>query len=260
MNLEVITRKSETAVRPTPLLFVHGAWHGAWCWDEFFLPYFARFGYDCYALSLRGHGKSEGRVRWASYGRYVEDVAQVAATLPRPPVVIGHSMGGYIVQKFLETQTMPAGVLLASIPSFGAIPAALRTLRRHPIPLLKSLVKLDLYPVVSTPELARDAFFSDTMPDEEVAGYFKQLGSESLRIIQDTVLLHRTHPKHVKELMLVLGAANDRIITTGEVEATARAYRTKAVIFPDMAHDMMLEPGWQKVADHILGWLGERGL
>jgi len=27
-----------------------------------------------------------------------------------------------------------------------------------------------------------------------------------------------------------------------------------------MAHDMMLEAGWQSVADRILRWLGDRGL
>ena len=40
----------------------------------------------------------------------------------------------------------------------------------------------------------------------------------------------------------------------------SRAYGTTAEVFPGMAHDMMLEPGWRAVADRILGWLGERGL
>jgi pimeloyl-ACP methyl ester carboxylesterase len=44
--------------RPTPLLFVHGAWHGAWCWDEYFLDFFAGRGYRALAVSLRGHGNS----------------------------------------------------------------------------------------------------------------------------------------------------------------------------------------------------------
>ena len=39
MQLEVITHKPK-AVSSTPILFVHGAWHGAWCWENF-LPYFA---------------------------------------------------------------------------------------------------------------------------------------------------------------------------------------------------------------------------
>ena len=50
------------AAAPTPrppLLFVHGSYHGAWCWRERFLPYFAAAGWDCYAVSLRGQGGSD---------------------------------------------------------------------------------------------------------------------------------------------------------------------------------------------------------
>ena len=66
MDLEVITRTPEGPARPTPILCVHGAWHAAWCWDEHFLPAFARRGYTAHAVSLRGHRGSGGRAspRW----------------------------------------------------------------------------------------------------------------------------------------------------------------------------------------------------
>jgi hypothetical protein len=38
-----------------PILFLHGAAHGAWCWAEHFLPWFAGRGCECHALSFRGH-------------------------------------------------------------------------------------------------------------------------------------------------------------------------------------------------------------
>eukprot|EP00955_Chlamydomonas_euryale_P040753 351801-Chlamydomonas_euryale.AAC.16 len=41
-----------------PLLFLHGSYHGAWCWQENFLPFFADVGYNAYALSFRGQGES----------------------------------------------------------------------------------------------------------------------------------------------------------------------------------------------------------
>src|SRR5689334_22597448 len=56
--LEVIDKGSATERHPVPLLFVHGAWHAAWCWDEHFLAFFADRGYRAVALSLRGHGGS----------------------------------------------------------------------------------------------------------------------------------------------------------------------------------------------------------
>jgi len=46
-----------------------------------------------------------------------------------------------------------------------------------------------------------------------------------------------------------------------EARATARAYDTEAeIIFSDIGHNMMLEPGWQAVAERIVGWLTGRGL
>ena len=59
------------------------------------------------------------------------------------------------------------------------------------------------------------------------------------------------------ERWIVLGAARDNMIGPREIEATARAYNTQAVIIPDVAHNSMLEQGWQTVAERILVWLDE---
>ena len=123
MRLEVITRKPAGAARPTPLLFVHGAFSGAWLWDEHYLRWFAERGWEAHALSLRGHGGSEGAdlVRFARLRDYVADVEQVLAEMPTPPVLIGHSLGGMIVQKLLHRHAVPAAVLMASAPPHGTL-------------------------------------------------------------------------------------------------------------------------------------------
>ena len=59
-ELHVLENLSESK-KEYKLLFVHGAWHGAWCWDEFFLPYFKSKGYSYFALDLRSHGKSRSK-------------------------------------------------------------------------------------------------------------------------------------------------------------------------------------------------------
>ena len=84
-------------------VLIHGAWHAAWCWQNF-LDFFADTGYRALAVSLRGHGGSatSKRLRRCSLADYVEDVESVAATLPARPVVIGHSLGGFIAQKYLD--------------------------------------------------------------------------------------------------------------------------------------------------------------
>lgn len=262
MQLELICEKPKGTARPTPLLFVHGKWHAAWCWAEHFLPYFAEHGYTSCALSLRGHGASEGRqrLRWTSIAGYAADVAQAAAQLDAPPVVIGHSMGGFITQKYLETHAAPAAVLLAAIPPSGLWPTTWLVFRRHPLLVLKIIATLSMWPMVATPALAREAFFSADMPEEQVAACHARLQDESFRAYLDELGLNLVRPKRVRTPLLVLGAADDTVITPGMVRRTARRYGTQAVIFPNMAHDMMLEKDWQSVADRILQFLKERGL
>ena len=95
MKLEVLSQQPLQALSKSPVLLVHGAWHGAWCWKMHLADYLAQQGFQVHAISLRGHGNSEGRqrLRCSGVADYVDDVAQVARQLSAPPIVIGHSMG-----------------------------------------------------------------------------------------------------------------------------------------------------------------------
>lgn len=260
MNLEHIKR-APVHPKPTPLLFVHGAWHSAWCWDEHFLPYFADHGYAAHAISLRGHGWSESdkNLKLLRLADFVADVAQAVEELETSPVLIGHSMGGLVVQKYLEFGPAAGGVLLASVPVKGVLGTTVRIAARHPLAFLKANLTWSLWPIVATPELAKEAFFSGPIPDEDVVRFHERLQDESYLGYLD-MMFRLPKPERIDVPMLVLGAEKDSIFTPKEVAATAAAYGTEAVLFPDMAHDMMLEPGWQDVADSILAWLSERDL
>ncbi len=121
---------------------------------------------------------------------------------------------------------------------------------------------LFLYPwqMVATPELMRDVLFSPTLPASDAARHVARLQPESYRVTLEAFLLDLPHPRNVTTPMLVLAAANDPVFSIAEEKATAHAYNTEAEAFPNMAHDVMLEPDWRKVADLILSWLSERGL
>jgi pimeloyl-ACP methyl ester carboxylesterase len=260
--LEVIDKGCVSESHPVPLLFVHGAWHAAWCWDEHFLGFFADKGYRALALSFRGHGNSpsDKPLRACSVADYVEDVSSVADTLPTPPVVIGHSMGGLIVQKYLESHDAPAGVLMTSMPPQGNLGSALRWIRQHPWHFTKMAMTGKALPYISTPQLARERFFCTQTPESLVLDYAARLQEDSSRIGIDCALLSLPRPKRVTTPLLVLGADDDGAHTRKEVLATARAYHTEAEFFPSMGHDMMLEPGWAAVAERIHTWLGTHQL
>ena len=256
MKLEIISRYPSADTNPTPLLFIHGALHGAWCWDVHFLDYFAEHGFAAHAVNLRGHGESDGadRLRWTPIADFVEDVTNAAQQLPASPILIGHSMGGFIIEKYLEHRSAPGAVLMNTPPPTGLLPAALRIARRHPLLFARINLTFSLYPLVRTPALAREAFFSD-VSDQELLNYWERMQNDSFRGFLDMVALDLPKPPRPGTPVLVLGGARDNMLKPAEIEATARAYNTRAEIIADCAHNMMIELRWETVAERILAWL-----
>jgi pimeloyl-ACP methyl ester carboxylesterase len=260
--LELIGRGSCSDAHPTPLLFVHGGTLAAWCWDEHFLDFFADNGYRAIALNLRGHGGSPvlKPLNKCTIADYVDDVRSVAATLPTTPVLIGHSMGGFVVQKYLETGNAPAAVLVSSAPPRTFFLTSLRLARKHPWLAVKfsaTRKNLTIYP---TSAHMREVMFCAHTPEPIVEQCFARLQEDSYRALgADMNLLNLVRPRRVTTPMLVLEGAE---IGWGHRPAReiARAYHTAAEFFPNMGHNMMLEPGWQAVAERIDSWLGAQGL
>jgi non-heme chloroperoxidase len=257
-DLEVLARMPAGPSKPTPLLFIHGAFTGAWCWEEHFLPFFAEAGYAAYAISLSGHGGSRGRERLdhLSIADYVADVAEVAARLPVPPVLIGHSMGGFVVQKYLEKHPAAGAVLMCSVPPQGLMSAAFGVMFSHP-----SLFS-DLNSMMSGGQVAldslREALFAQPIGVDDLSRFYRYSQPESHRAVWDMSLFDLPSPSRIGDLpMLVLGAEHDHLMPASTAEMTARTYGTEAEIFAGMGHGLMLERDWRKVAQRILDWLPE---
>ncbi len=255
-RLEIISRGRAAESASPPLLFVHGGWHGAWCWDQGFLERVAGQGFEAHAMSLRGHGKSAGRehLRRTRVRDFVDDIEEVIDSLSSPPVVIGHSMGGFLAQKLMERRSLPGVVLLASMPPDGVGEFLGKLIRTDPVGVLQANLTLRLTSVVSTPDRVRRLFFSARTPEEEVERIAARLGDEAFLAYLDMVFADLCTPA-AGTPVLVLGAERDAIFPVETTRRIAAAYATAATIFSDMAHDMMLEPGWDRVADTIVDWV-----
>jgi pimeloyl-ACP methyl ester carboxylesterase len=259
-RLEVIAREPAGRRRKTPLLFVHGAYSSAAIWEPFFLPFFAEHGFAVHALSLRGHGGSEGRGGLATVrlADYVADVESVAAELPAPPVVIGHSMGGMVAQKLIQTHNLPAAVLLASGPPHGTIVTGMAMALSHPA-LFRQMARMQLLgPHTAGIEEARRAMFRADTPDDHIRAVLPPAQAESHLAMLDMLGLDLPPSRPRRDVpVLVVAGDNDPFLTRGAIEVTARAYGTEAVIFPGMPHALMLDPDWRAVAERMLAWLEE---
>jgi non-heme chloroperoxidase len=260
MRLELITRTPKGHARSTPLLFVHGAYGGAWEWDEHFLPYFAERGWVAHALSLRGHAGSDGaeNVQFARLRDYVADVEQVAASLPASPVLIGHSLGGMVVQHCLHRRPVPAAVLMASSPPHGMIGSLFGMALTNPALIYELVFAQHLGPRLTDGRAIERTLFSEGLPESLVRSYMRRYQAESDMVILDLLFLDLPPSTPMLDVpVLVLGAENDSFVYRGGLDTTADTYRTKAEIFPGMAHAMMLDLGWESVAARIHGWLEE---
>ena len=255
-RLEIIEADPPGGGGGRPLLFVHGAFAGAWCWAEHFLPYFANAGIRAFAVSLSGHGGSPGRERLdhLSIADYVRDLGEAVATVGGDPVIVGHSMGGFVVQKYLERATAPGIVLMASVPPQGLLSASIALAFSNPG--LFADINSMMHRGRASLSTLQHALFASPVAVDKLQGYYRKMQPESQRAMWDMTFFDL--PRLQRERcppMLVLGAEHDVLVPQPEVEKAARVFATEAEIFPGMGHVMMLEADWQNVADRIIEWL-----
>lgn len=265
MYLEVVRhpakKVSEDQRRHPPILFVHGSYCAAWIWAEKFMPYFADQGFSCNAVSLRGHGSSEGLLAWASLADYVDDVAKAAATLGEPPIIIGHSMGGLVVQHYLAQHPAAAAVLMAAVPPSGLASSVMHMTMFSPDVLWQLGLLQSLGPEAVSPEVVRRAFFCDAVPAQAVRHLLPKLQAESHRIAAELMAPAQPRPPAGKPPVLVLGGDADIFLPTSAFRETATFFGGDMEILKGAPHGLMIDPEWWRpAADAIIGWLDKRQL
>ena len=253
MKLEILHVVPEQRRHRLPVLFLHGSFCAAWVWREHFLPFFAARGYEAHALSLRGHGSSGGELWSASLDDYVDDLRGAIERIGQPPLLVGHSLGGMVVQKYLESHTAPGAVLLASLPPHGLTSLGMGMLLRDPL-LLQQVYLAELNMAHSLDfSVLRKALFSADLPENLAHNYLRRMDAESIRVLGDLVQLRVVEPERVRRNapIHVIGAQDDALVSVQMTDLTARTYHTRAEILPNMAHAMMLDPRWEQAAEAV---------
>lgn len=260
--LELLALPAAAGAARAPLVFVHGAYVGAWCWAEHFLPWFAERGHPVYALSLRGHGESAGRERLHEFGLadFADDLASAVRGLDRPPVLVGHSMGALVVQKFLEREpgAARAAALLCPVPPFGVLPASFSLALTRPA-LFAEINALAFGGRASRAAL-QEALFAGPVEAERLERYFRRMQPESRRAILE--MSGWGLPQTWRTAMpdtLVIGAERDVLISPAFAQSTAQLLGAEYVLLPGLGHAVMLEAGWRAAAEGLAGWIAERG-
>lgn len=177
------------------LLFVHGAWHGAWCWDAVRSVLAAR-GWQTHAIDLPTVHAESGK---AAKG-IQDDADAVTAALDAmgdDVVVIAHSYGGVpISQSEASLRARHLIYVSAFMPDAGE---SLLDARAGVPPEWWTVADGLVTPGIPT-RGPRELFFNDVDPDE-AATYIHRLASQSLRACTDKTT--RAAWRHVPSTFVV---------------------------------------------------------
>ena len=241
-----------------PLLFVHGGYTNSACWQMHFIPFFTARGYDCHALDLSGHGASEGRGQLHELGLadYAEDVAGAVASLPTLPILIGHSMGTLVVERYLAKGCAAGVALLAPVPPTGTGGTASRLALTQPEFFDELPHAVSRRPTKDTFRVMASVYFSPEMPDDELAQFMPMMEIESDHAVAEMVALPFLRAGRRPDIpALVMGGELDAVFPNSMLFFTTLAWRAKSVTVPRCGHMLMLDRPWPSAAEALAGWL-----
>jgi hypothetical protein len=256
--VEVFTPEQQQ--HPVPLFFVHGSSCGSWLWDNF-LQFFSSRGWTCYALNLRGHHLSNPVADWGEVGvtSYLEDVDKVVKWIGKDIILIGHSMGGVLGQKYAETKNPLKLILLHTAPPLSVIreidfSAFMNRGKEQGRVMSDNVVESD-----SDPQKLIGYMFDDGNVEPEVLEQcHRAMGKESARALQEMQQVEVDAHK-INCPVYVLGFDLKKIGLDYPVDLNrelARYYRARdfQIIEPG-GHLFMIEKNWEEFARLIEKWV-----
>ena len=259
MKLEILHCQATTpppAGRPS-LLFVHGSFCGAWVWAEYFMPHFARAGYCCEAVSLRGHGGSEGHegLADASLADFLDDAEAALSHMDGPAVVIGHSMGGAVAQYLASRRPVAGLALLGSVPPSG-LGATMMHMSAVAHDLLWQVGMLQtMGPQAVDAYVVHRSLFAQDTPLSVGHAYLPRLQDESRRVSLDLMGWLRPQLPEPMPPVLVAGGDADAFVPVSALREAASYWGAELAVLPGVPHGLMLDPCWPQVAAALLDWL-----
>jgi len=262
------------AIDRPPLMLIHGAWLSARSWETF-AEYFRDRGYS---VSAPEWPRKEGDVEElreateAIEGLGLTEIvdhyqAQVEA-LAEPPVLVGHSFGGLIVELLLDRGLGRAGVAMSPAPPKGILVLPFSSLKAAAPALAHPSRWHGVVPL--TLEEFTFGFVNTFSPQEAAAAYERYAIPETGQIFFEAGFanFHLHPPTEVdfesadRAPLLIVGAEQDKTVPAGLAHKQYEKYekstaRTDYLEFEGRPHLMMVAEGWEEIVGAIDTWLDD---
>jgi alpha-beta hydrolase superfamily lysophospholipase len=262
----------EPAADQTQLMLIHGAWLSSNSWDTF-AEYFENRGFAVSAPEWpRKQGdvenlrKDANEIEGLGLTEIVDHYASEIQALDEPPVLIGHSYGGLIVELLLDRGLGRAGVAMSPAPPKGILVLPFSTLKAA-APALAHPSKWHGV-VTLTPEEFTYGFVNTFSPEDASAAYEKYAVPETGQIFYEAGFanfhLHPPTELHFKNgdraPLLIVGAEKDHTVPASVSHKQYKKYeksdaQTDYVEYPGRPHLMMVAEGWEEIAAGIESWI-----
>ena len=255
-----------------PLMLIHGAWLSARSWENF-SGYFESRGFAVSAPEWpRKHGDVEAlradaeSLEGLGLTEIVDHYEQQVRALAEPPVLVGHSFGGLIVELLLDRGLGRAGVALSPAPPKGILVL--------PFSSLKAAAPTLAHPskwhgvVTLTLEEFTYGFVNTFSAEDAAAAYERYAVPETGQIFYEAgfASFHLNPPSEVhfksaeRAPLLIVGAEKDNTVPASLARKQFDKYErspaeTEYIEFEGRPHLLMAAEGWEEVAEAIGSWL-----
>lgn len=255
-----------------PVLFIHGLWLHTSSWQPW-QDLFAQRGYHPSAPGWPGEPDTVQEARSnpdALANRGIDDVTahytEIIARLPVPPVLVGHSFGGLIVEKLIGDNHGAAGIAIDAAQIKGVLPLPLSSLRAT-LPVFKNPANKHRT-VMLTADQFHYAFGNAITRAESDRLYEAWVVPAPGRPLFEAAAANLSphSPAQVRTdnnvrgpLLLVMGG-QDHTVPEAITTSTLKQYRHSTAVtdiaeFADRGHSLTIDSGWREVAESCLSWL-----
>jgi pimeloyl-ACP methyl ester carboxylesterase len=257
--------------RPDTIVLVHGFWVTPRSWEGW-IDHYEKKGYKVLAPAYPGFdvevealNADPTPIEQVTIPAIVARIEAIIDGLDRPPILMGHSAGGAIVQILLDHGRGAVGVALNSAPTEGVKVA--------PLSQLKST-----FPVFKNPANRHRAVgldfdewryaFTNTFPEDEARRLYERYHVPASGNIVWGGVLANFIPGHqevwvdykndARPPLLFISGSEDHIMPPKVQESNAKHYKSNTVTevreFEGFSHLLPAQDGWEEIADFVLDW------
>jgi pimeloyl-ACP methyl ester carboxylesterase len=256
---------------PDTIVLIHGLWMTPRSWEKWVDHYGAK-GYEVLTpaypgldIEVEALREDPAPIEALTVPGTVEHLEAIVGALDRPPILIGHSFGGVLVQILLDHGFGAAGVAIDSVPAEGVRVVPPSQIRAS-FPVLKNPANRHRA-VPFTPEQFHYAF-TNTLSREESDKVYERYhvpapGSwvwggvlANLQPGRQDTWVDFSNDERAPLLFIAGGA--DHIMPASVNRSNAKHYKSSATTayreFEGRSHFTVGEDGWEDVADYALAW------